>query len=83
MVIVMGGNNFDFKPQFSRQDASFGHVLIGTGKLNFEWKNFSESGFFVAGQIRHLKSFADKKGNRFMFAALNSEKPRVFKYNVQ
>jgi enediyne biosynthesis protein E4 len=81
--LVMGGNNFDFKPQFSRQDASFGHVLIGKGKLDFEWKSFTESGFFVPGQIRHLKSFADKNGNRFIFAALNSDKPRVFKYTNQ
>lgn len=79
--LVMGGNHYDFKPQFSRQDASFGHVLLGDGKLGFEWANFSESGFFVRDQIRHLKSFADKKGMRYVFVAINNEKPKVFKYN--
>jgi hypothetical protein len=81
--IVMGGNNFDLKPQFSRQDASYGHVLLGDGKLGFEWTNFTESGFYVRDQIKHLKSFTDKKGKKYMFAAINNEKPRVFEYNKQ
>ncbi|HEU5292886.1 MAG TPA: FG-GAP-like repeat-containing protein, partial [Cyclobacteriaceae bacterium] len=79
--LVMGGNNFDLKPQFSRQDASYGHVLLGDGKLGFEWKNFTESGFYVRDQIKHLQSFTDKKGKNYMFAAINNEVPRVFEYN--
>ncbi len=81
--LVMGGNNFDFKPQFSRQDASFGHVLLGNGKLGFDWKSYSESGLFIRDQIRHLKPFSDKIGRKFIFAATNNEKPRVYKYNNQ
>jgi len=78
--LVMGGNHYDYKPQFSRQDASYGHVLLGDGKLGFEWKEYSESGFYIRDQIRHLKSFKDSQGRRYMFAAINNEKPRVFKY---
>jgi enediyne biosynthesis protein E4 len=81
--LVMGGNNFDFKPQFSRQDASYGHVLIGDGKFGFEWRQFAESGFFIRDQIRHLESFSDKKGKRYMFAAINNEAPKVFRYSKQ
>lgn len=81
--LVMGGNYFDYKPQFSRQDASYGHVLLGDGKFGFEWKDYSESGFYIRDQIRHLKSFKDRNGKRYMFAAINNEKPRVFKYNKQ
>lgn len=79
--LVMGGNNFGFKPQFSRQDASYGHVLLGDGKLGFEWKNYSESGFFIRDEIRHLKSFTDKDGRKYMFAAINNAQPGVFSYN--
>jgi hypothetical protein len=79
--LVMGGNHYDYKPQFSRQDGSFGHVLIGDGKLNFEWKTYNETGFFVREQIRHLKPFTDKSGKTFLFAAINSDKPKVFKLN--
>ncbi|MDH4057818.1 MAG: FG-GAP-like repeat-containing protein, partial [Cyclobacteriaceae bacterium] len=81
--LVMAGNHFEFKPQFSRQDASYGHVLLGDGKLGFEWKTYSESGFFIRDQVRHLKPFTDKSGKRFMFAAINNEKPRVFEYYQQ
>jgi enediyne biosynthesis protein E4 len=80
--LVMGGNHFDYKPQFSRQDASFGHVLLGDGKKGFEWQPFNESGFFVEGEIRHLESFMDRNGNRYLFAAINSSVPKVFKYNI-
>ncbi len=79
--LVMGGNNFEFKPQYSRQDASYGHVLLGDGKLGFELATYSESGFFVRNEIRHLKSFTDKTGRKFMFAAVNNDEPRIFEYN--
>jgi enediyne biosynthesis protein E4 len=79
--LLMGGNRYEMKPQFSRQDASFGHVVLGTGKLDFDWKSFNESGFFVKGEIRHLRTLLDKKGNRFVVAAMNNEVPRVFKFN--
>lgn len=81
--LVMGGNDFEFKPQFSRQDASFGHVLLGNGKLDFEWKNFNESGFFVRDQIRHLKVAVDRYGNKYVVAAINNQPPRIFKFNLK
>jgi enediyne biosynthesis protein E4 len=78
--LIMGGNDYNLKPQFSRQDASYGHVLLGDGKLGFEWKNYAESGFFVRGQVRHIGFFADKNGKRYIVAAINDEKPRIFQY---
>jgi hypothetical protein len=79
--LVMGGNFFEVKPQFSRQDASYGHVLLGDGKLGFDWVNYSESGFFVREEIRELNSFVDKNGRKYMVAAINNGEPRVFQYN--
>lgn len=81
--LVMAGNNFDFKPQFSRQDAGYGNVLLGNGGMKFEWKDYKSTGFFMRGQVRHLKSFVDRKGNRYMFAAVNGEVPRIFAYDKQ
>jgi hypothetical protein len=81
--LIMAGNDFELKPQFSRQDGSGGHVLIGDGKLGFEWKSFSESGFFIRDQIRHLRYFTDKSGKKYMFAAINNGEPKVYKYNNQ
>ncbi len=76
--LVMGGNNFEFKPQYSRLDANYGNVLLGDGKMGFEWQNYSKSGFFIRDEIKHLKEFKDAKGNRFLIAAINDTKPKIY-----
>ena len=79
--IIMGGNNYEYKPQYSRLDGSYGHVLLGDGKLNFKWQNYTKSGFFIKDEIKHLKQFKDKKGNVFVIAAVNDNKPMIFQIN--
>lgn len=81
MDIIMGGNNFEMKPQFSRQDASYGHVLLGDGNMDFHWQNYNDSGFFIREEIRHIETFSDKTGNRYLITAINNAEPRVFKYS--
>lgn len=76
--LIMGGNNFEFKPQYSRLDAGYGHVLLGDGNLNFEWQDYKDSGFFIRDEIKHLKQFKDKDGKTFLIAAINDGKPRVY-----
>ena len=76
--LVMAGNNFEFKPQFSRLDANFGNVLLGDGKLNFEWQNYADSGFFIREEVKHLKTVSDKNNNLFLVAAINEGKPKIF-----
>ena len=76
--LVMGGNNYEFKPQYSRLDASYGNVLMGDGEANFEWQDYDKSGFFVKGEIKHLRRFKDKSGNSFLIAAINNERPKIF-----
>jgi len=79
--LILGGNNFEFKPQFSRMDASYGNVLLGDGKLNFTWQNYDQSGFVIKNEIKHLKTFRDKNGKTFIIAAINNEKPKIFRIN--
>ncbi|HET8736213.1 MAG TPA: FG-GAP-like repeat-containing protein [Pricia sp.] len=81
--LIMGGNNFEFKPQYSRLDAGYGHVLLGDGNLNFEWQDYNDSGFFIRDEIKHLKQFRDIDGEVFLIAAINDGKPRVFKLAQQ
>ncbi len=81
MDLVMGGNNFEYKPQYSQQASSYGNVLLGDGKNNFDWQTYNQSGFFVREELKHLSSFMDKNGNRYLIVALNNSKPRVFKIN--
>lgn len=77
--LILGGNNFEFKPQFSRLDANYGSVLLGDGQLGFEWQDYTTSGFFVRDEIKHLQPFQDKNGNVFMIAAINDNKPKIFR----
>jgi Holliday junction resolvase len=55
--------------------------LLGKGGVEFEWKNFTDTGFFIREEIRHLETFSDKKGGRYIIAAINSHEPRVYRYN--
>ncbi len=77
----MAGNNFEFNPQYSRLDASYGDVLLGDGKSNFKWQDYGTSGFFVKGEIKHLKQFKDKNGKIFIIAAINDSKPKIYTLN--
>jgi len=79
--IILAGNNFEFKPQFSRLDANYGSVLLGDGNMGFEWQDYAESGFFVRDEVKHLISFRDKNGKKYLLAAINNGKPKVFKFN--
>ncbi len=81
MDILLAGNNFEFKPQFSRLDASYGNVLLGKGDLDYEWQSHDKSGFFVRDEVKHLSVFKDASGTEFYFAAINESKPKVFTQN--
>lgn len=76
--LVMAGNDFEYKPQFSRLDAGYGHVLLGDGKLGFTWQDYEKSGFFIRDEVKHLMEFKDNKGKRFLIAAINDDKPKIF-----
>jgi len=79
--IILGGNNFEFKPQYSRLDANYGSVLLGNGKLDFTWQNYDTSGFFIRNEIKHIEQFKDKNGKTFIITAINNDKPKIFTFN--
>lgn len=79
--LIMAGNNYEFKPQFSRIDASYGDVLLGDGNFNFEWQDYDKSGFFVKGEVKHILPVKDKNGNTYVITAINDSTPKLFKIN--
>lgn len=79
--LIMGGNNFEFKPQYSRLDANYGNILLGDGKLGFEWQDNNTSGLLVREEIKHLRQFKDEKGKTYLVAAINDSKPKIFTIN--
>ena len=74
----MAGNNFEFKPQYSRLDAHYGGVLLGDSKLNFDWLPYNQSGFFIREEVKHLGKFKDKSGKNFIIAAINEAAPKLY-----
>lgn len=79
--LIMAGNNFEYKPQFSRLDASYGNLLLGDGKLGFDWQNYDKSGIKIKDEVKYLGQFMDKHGNLFIMAAINNNKPKIFALN--
>ena len=79
--IVLGGNNFNFLPQYGRVDASYGEVLLNKGSMNFESVEFPQSGLFIKGMIRDIKQLKIK-GLDYLMIAVNNEKVRLLKLNA-
>jgi len=81
MDLIMGGNNFEFKPQYSRLDANYGNVLLGNKELDYQWQDYTKSGLFIREEIKHIKLFKDRNGHTFVIAALNDAQPKIYRLN--
>ena len=78
--LILGGNKFDFLPQFGRLDASAGDVLINNGKGNFYLPENFSSGLDLTGQVRDIKKIKTKNGECFLVLQ-NNEYPLLYKLN--
>lgn len=77
--LLLAGNDFDLKPQFSRLDANNGLVLNFTESGEIEEESSLESGFFLREQVRELQKFKNARGEEFVIAAINDGKVKIFK----
>ena len=80
--IIMGGNNYEFKPQFSRLDANYGSVLFNNKGKGLEWQDYLKTGFFTKGQVKHIDHYKNKAGDSFIIVVKNNKKPEIFKLNI-
>lgn len=78
--LMIGGNDSGFLPQFSKLDASFGHVLINKGNMQFDVLESNESGFFVKGDLRQFAEVT-VKGEQYVLCTINNSQPKFFKIN--
>lgn len=76
--IVLGGNQFGFLPQFSRLDASYGHVLMNKGKGEFDWLQPHQSGINIPGEIKDIVEIPIKDDKYFLFL-MNNDYPVLYK----
>ncbi|MFK8005545.1 MAG: VCBS repeat-containing protein [Saprospiraceae bacterium] len=78
--LILGGNDDGFTPQFSKLDASFGHVLLGNGDGTFQRLENKSSGYFVRGNIKQFLEI-ENKGEKYFLTLLNNEKPKLHQFN--
>jgi len=79
--IILGGNQYEFKPQFGRLDASHGSILLGNKKGDFSWLPYANSGFFLTGEVQKIKTIKNKKNTIAILAVLNNNTPKLFTSN--
>lgn len=80
--IILGGNDYGFAPQFSRLDASYGHVVVNDGKGGLTYLPNHRSGMIVRGQTRKL-GILEYKGAPHLLFALNNDKPKLLRIEKQ
>ncbi len=80
--LILAGNDSGFTPQFSKLDASFGHVLINRGEGQFERIENRQSGFFIRGDVKQLAGIRINK-QEYVLAAVNAQRPRLFRLAKQ
>jgi len=78
--ILLGGNNYGFKPQYARLDAFNGGVLLQQ-ENGFEWSPYENTGFFIKGEVKHILPFKDKNGLTYFVVGRNGDTPKVFALN--
>jgi hypothetical protein len=79
--LLLGGNNFNYAPQYERLDASFGDVLINKGsRKGFVFQDETKTGLMLKGQVKDIKSI--HSGNKdVMIYLINNEKPKLYQLN--
>lgn len=75
--ILLAGNFFDVLPELGRYDASYGVVLQGKGKGEFDVVPTKRSGFFMRGQVRKMK-LIKLGGREAVIVAKNGDSAQVF-----
>ena len=79
--ILLGGNQYEFKPQYGRLDSSLGNVLLGTKTGNYTWIPNNKSGFSINGEVKAIKIIKTKNNSATIIAVVNDNKPKIFKRN--
>ncbi len=79
--VLLGGNNFDLKPQYSRLDGSYGGLLLGNKNGFFDWVDYNTSGFFVRGEIKHIVPIVSKDEKFQFLVGRNNMAPLIFSIN--
>ena len=76
--LILGGNEYDFKPQFGRLDSNYGSVLLGNKNGTYTWTPYNKSGFFIKGEVKHVQKINNKNKTISIIAVINDNAPKIF-----
>ena len=76
--IFLAGNFFGLKPELGRYDASYGVSLFADAEHQFAYKNSSQTGLYVRGEVRDIKEIHTSKG-MYIIVARNNDSLLFFK----
>jgi len=77
--LLMGGNQYNAKPETGIYGAGKGLLLRGNGKGGFEALSPGESGLRISGQIRSLTPL-NIKNRSFVLIGKNNDYPQIISY---
>jgi enediyne biosynthesis protein E4 len=75
--IILGENNFSFKPQFGRLDAGFAHLIMGSDSGFMKPELIGTSGQGVVKSIKEITI----KNQKYIILGINDERPKLYKIN--
>jgi hypothetical protein len=73
--IILGENNFNFKPQFGRLDAGFAHLMMGSDSGFMKPQLIGTSG---QGEVRSIKEITIKN-QKYIILGVNDERSKLYK----
>ncbi|MCX8492405.1 MAG: VCBS repeat-containing protein [Cyclobacteriaceae bacterium] len=76
--ILVGGNFFRSNIQMGRYDASYGDLLIGDGRGNFNCVPRAETGIFFRGQVRSILPVTIRKSG-YELVVVNNDSLKLLK----
>jgi hypothetical protein len=78
--LLMGGNLTHWQPQFSRIDASYGHVILNQGNRKWIYPPSRETGIWTKGEVRGITEMNLNSKRHFIFL-VNNEFPLMYSLN--
>jgi hypothetical protein len=80
MDIFMAGNFYGLKPEVGRYDAGYGYTLLADKQQEFRYDKPSQSGLFIKGEVRDIKSIHTLKGE-YILIARNNDALQIYRKN--
>ncbi|MEY3245555.1 MAG: hypothetical protein RL253_712, partial [Bacteroidota bacterium] len=78
--LLLGFNQYDWLPQFSRMDAGYGGALLNNGSRNFNFLQAEKTGIQIIGETRDIKPLQIMGKPSYLFVQNNSA-PVIYQFN--